>query len=45
MKEIYNGDRILVQNLDVLVNPDLSAVEEFDRLRRQSDPQLSLDLE
>lgn len=45
MKEIYNGDRILVQNLDVLVNPDLSAVEEFDRLRRESDPQLSLDLE
>ncbi|MBR5661336.1 MAG: hypothetical protein IKW99_07280 [Bacteroidales bacterium] len=44
MRDIYNGDRVLVQNLDVLVNPDLSEVEEFDRLRREADPQLSLDL-
>ena len=42
--EIYNGDRILVQNHDVIVNPDLAAVGEFDRIRRESDPQLSLDL-
>ena len=45
MTEIFNGDRILIQNLNVLVNPDLAAVEEFDRLRRESDPQLSLDFQ
>ncbi|MBR4756111.1 MAG: hypothetical protein IK076_04150 [Bacteroidales bacterium] len=44
MGEVYNGDRVLLQNLDVLINPDLNAVEEFDRMRRDSDPQLSLDL-
>jgi len=44
LSEIYNGDRMLVQNLDVIVNPDLSTLEEFDRIRRESDPQLSLDL-
>ena len=44
LTDIINGDRILIQNLDVIVNPDLAAVEEFDRLRRESDPQLSLDL-
>jgi phosphoenolpyruvate-protein kinase (PTS system EI component) len=45
MSDIFNGDRILIRNLDVLVNPDLSEVEEFDRLRREADPQLSLDLQ
>ena len=44
MRDIYNSDRVLIRNLDVLVNPDLSEVEEFDRLRREADPQLSLDL-
>ena len=44
LSEIYNGDRVLVQNLDVIVNPDLSTLEECDRIRRESDPQLSLDL-
>ena len=44
LSEIYNGDRVLIQNLDVIVNPDLSTLEEFDRFRRESDPQLSLDL-
>ena len=44
LSEIYNGDRGLIQNLDVIVNPDLSTLEEFDRIRRESDPQLSLDL-
>ena len=44
LRDIYNGDRILVRNLDVLVNPDLATVEEFDRIRREADPQLSLDL-
>lgn len=45
MRDIYNGDRILVRNLDVLVNPDLGEVEEFERLRHEADPQLSLDLQ
>jgi phosphotransferase system enzyme I (PtsI) len=44
MRDVYNSDRVLIRNLDVLVNPDLSEVEEFDRLRREADPQLSLDL-
>jgi phosphotransferase system enzyme I (PtsI) len=44
LSEIYNGDRVLIQKLDVIVNPDLSTLEEFDRIRRESDPQLSLDL-
>ena len=44
MSEIVRGDRVLIQNLDVLVNPDLAAVEEFERLRQEADPQLTLDL-
>ena len=44
LRDIYNGDRVLIRNLDVIVNPDLSTLEEFDRIRRESDPQLSLDL-
>lgn len=44
LANIFNGDRILIRNLDVIVNPDLATLEEFDRLRRESDPQLSLDL-
>ena len=44
LSDIYNGDRVLIRNLDVIVNPDLATLEEFDRLRREADPQLSLDL-
>ena len=44
LRDIYNGDRVLIRNLDVIVNPDLATLEEFDRLRREADPQLSLDL-
>ena len=36
---------MLIRNLDVVVNPDLATVEEFDILRRAADPQLSLDLQ
>ncbi|MBQ8060497.1 MAG: hypothetical protein IJ205_00930 [Bacteroidales bacterium] len=43
--QIYNGDRVLIRNLDVVVNPDLATVEEFDAMRRAADPQLSLDLQ
>ena len=45
LREIVNGDRMLIRNLDVVVNPDLPTVEEYDRMRRESDPQLSLDLQ
>ena len=45
MKEIVNGDRLMIRNLDVVVNPDLATVEEFDRLRSEADSQLRLDLD
>lgn len=45
LAQIYNGDRVLIRNLDVIINPDLATVEEFDSLRRAADPQLSLDLQ
>ena len=43
--EIFRGDRVLLRNLDVVVNPDMETMVEFDRLRREADPQLSLDLQ
>jgi phosphotransferase system enzyme I (PtsI) len=42
---IIRGDRVIIQNLDVIVNPDLEAVNTFDRLRKEADTQLSLDLQ
>ena len=45
MGEIIRGDRVLIRNLDVLVNPDLSTVEEYERMRQEADPQLTLDLQ
>lgn len=44
-KEIFRGDRLLIQNHDLLINPDLEAVNTFERLRQESDSQLSLDLQ
>ncbi len=44
LKAIVTGDRLLIQGLDVLVNPDLAAVNAFEEERGASDPQLSLDL-
>ncbi len=43
-KEIFQGDRILIQNLDLIVNPDLEAVNNFEKMRSEADSQLSLDL-
>lgn len=43
-KDIVSGDRIIIRNFDVLVNPDLDAVNEFERVRSDSDSQLSLDI-
>lgn len=44
LKEIVSGDRIIIQNLDVLVNPNLDSVNKYESLRSSSDSQLSLDL-
>lgn len=44
VRNIVTGDRLLIRNLDVLVNPDLTEVNEFEELRRNSDRQLSLDI-
>ena len=35
---------MLIRNLDVVVNPDLETVNEYERLRSEADTQLSLDL-
>jgi phosphoenolpyruvate-protein kinase (PTS system EI component) len=43
-RNIIDGDRLIIRNLDVLVNPDLNEVNEFEELRRSSDSQLSLDI-
>lgn len=43
-KMIVTGDRLIIRNLDLLVNPDLEAVNGFERMRTDSDDQLSLDL-
>jgi Phosphoenolpyruvate-protein kinase (PTS system EI component in bacteria) len=42
-RSIVSGDRVLIQNLDVLVNPDLEDVTEFERLRAEADTQLRFD--
>ncbi len=43
-KEIVSGDRILIWNLDVMVNPDLETVIAYEKARSAADTQLSLDL-
>lgn len=43
-ENIVDGDRLLIRNLDVVVNPDLAEVNEFERMRRESDSQLSLNI-
>ena len=43
INEIVAGDRVLIRNLDVLVNPDLETVMEFEELRAQADGQLRFD--
>ncbi|MBQ0025459.1 MAG: hypothetical protein KBT00_07050 [Bacteroidales bacterium] len=41
--KIVKGDRVLIRNLDVVVNPDLETVMEFEDLRAQADGQLRFD--
>lgn len=41
--KIVSGDRLLIRNLDVVINPDLETVMEFEELRAAASPQLRLD--
>lgn len=43
-REIVTGDRILIWNLDVMVNPDLDTVIAYEKARSEADTQLSLNL-
>lgn len=42
--EIVTGDRLLIWNLDVMVNPDLDTVIAYEKARSEADTQLSLNL-
>lgn len=44
LKEIVTGDRLLIWNLDVLVNPDLDTTIAYEKARSDADSQLSLNL-
>ncbi len=41
---IVTGDLMLIQKFDVIVTPDLAAMNRFEALRFAADSQLSLDL-
>ena len=44
LNEIVTGDRLLIWNLDVLVNPDLDTTIAYEKARSDADSQLSLNL-
>lgn len=44
VKEIVTGDRLMIWNLDVIVNPDLDTTIAYEKSRSESDSQLSLNL-
>ena len=44
LSAIVTGDRLLIRGADVVVNPDLAAVNAFEAERDAQNPQLSLDL-
>ena len=44
VQEIVNGDRLLIQNFDVIVNPDLETVNGFEQMRSEASDQLTLDM-
>ena len=44
LREIVTGDRLLIWNLDVLVNPDLDTTIAYEKARSDADSQLSLNL-
>lgn len=43
LNQIVNGDRLLVRNLDLVINPELDTLMEFDRMRNNASSQLRLD--
>ena len=43
-KEIVTGDRLLIWNLDLMVNPDLDTTIAYEKARFTADSQLSLNL-
>ena len=43
-KEIVTGDRLLIWNLDVMINPDLDTTIAYEKARSCADTQLSLNL-
>ena len=45
LESIISGDRILILGNDVHVNPDLGVVNEFQKQRKMSDPQMTFDFE
>ena len=44
LKEIVTGDRLLIWNLDVIVNPDLDTAIAYEKARSDVDSQLCLNL-
>ena len=44
VREIVTGDRLLIQNFDVFVNPDLETVNGFEQMRTDASDQLTLDM-
>ena len=44
VQEVVTGDRRLIWNLDVMVNPDLDTVIAYEKARSEADAQLSLNL-
>jgi len=43
MFNVINGDRLLIQNFDLLVNPDLQEVNDYETMRAAADTQLRFD--
>ncbi len=44
VREVVTGDRLLIWNFDVFVNPDRETVIAYEKARSVADSQLSLDL-
>ena len=42
-RSIVSGDRLLIRNLDLVINPDLETVMEFEEMRTAASPQLRFD--
>ncbi|MGN1216165.1 MAG: PEP-utilizing enzyme [Candidatus Cryptobacteroides sp.] len=42
LEMIVNGDRLLIRNLDLVINPELDTLMEFDRMRNEASSQLRI---